>query len=285
MENLEDNLEEKKDNLEMHFDDEKYVGVSTTKVEHLNFNGDRFKSEPQQPDQVADIKTAEKFVSDTNRMMEEVKDDETKLEKSVKRQEILTEQITRIGNSATVNTMKLSRRQETNNTRETQKMEQLNLELSTKLNDLELKRDLLETQVPSNMTEKVNFIRSREGQKAIQELLVDSLVENNKELISLAESMSEERDVVNEDPKSQFVELIERLNAKHNFLELADSKEEPMEGAVPIDGFEDNTLQDMIPSKLEPGEAWASQTNIDSATLQEAIDGTNSTISRSKISE
>ena len=64
MENLEDNLEEKKDNLKS--DGEKSVGVSTTKVEHLNFNGDRFKSEPQQPDQVADIKTAEKFVSDTN---------------------------------------------------------------------------------------------------------------------------------------------------------------------------------------------------------------------------
>jgi hypothetical protein len=260
MENLEDNLDEKKSNLKSI--GEKYVGVSATKVEHLNFNGDRFKSEPQQPDQVADIKTAEKFVSDTNRMMEEVKDDETKLEKSVKRQEILTEQIIRIGNSATANTIKLSRRQEANNTRETEKMGQLNLDLSTKLNDLEEKRTQLTSHVPSNMTEKVKFIQSKVGQELIGKLLVDSLAENNEELISLTKLMSEERDVVNEDPKSQFVELIGRLNVKHEFLVALDSKEEPK----PIDFVTvgDNALQ-IPPTQLEPGQNWA--------VAKEAIDG------------
>tara|TARA_R110001592_G_scaffold67486_6_gene207111 strand:- start:1657 stop:2445 length:789 start_codon:yes stop_codon:yes gene_type:complete len=258
MENLEDNLEEKKDNLKS--DGEKFVGVSATKVEHLNFNGDRFKSEPQQPDQVADIKTAEKFVSDTNRMMEEVKEDETKLEKSVMRQEILTERITSISNSASANTSKLARRQGTNNTRENQKMEQLNLELSTKLEKLEEKRTQLSTQVPSNMDKKVKFIQSKEGQKLIGELLVDSLAENNEELISLAKLMFEERDVVNEDPRSQFVELIERLNVKHEFLRDGEEAE-----AIEGDTIGDNPLHYAPPTQLEPGKDWA--------VAKEAIDG------------
>ena len=213
--NLEDNLDTKKDSLKT---GEKISEVSATKVEHLNFDGGRFKSTPQQADKVTDVKTAEKFVSDTNRMMEEVKEDETKLEKSVMRQEILTERITSIGNSASANTSKLARRQETNNRREEEKIEQLNLELSTKLADLEEKRAQLGGHVPGDMDAKIAFIQSRGGQELIEQLLVDSLAENNEELISLAQSMVGERDVINEDPKSEFGELIERLATKHEFL-------------------------------------------------------------------
>lgn len=212
--NLEGYIDEKKDSL-------KADGVSTTsleKVTHLNFNGDRFKSVPQQADQVADIKTAEKFVSDTNRMMEEVQLDEVNLEKSVMRQEILTKRITGIGTTTNENVSRLSKRQETNNRREIEKMEQLNIDLSGKLVDLEEKRNQLQSQVPHLMDEKITFIQSEVGQKLIEELLVDSLVENNEDLIKLAQAMVKERDVINEDPKSQFGELIEKLSDKHDFL-------------------------------------------------------------------
>ncbi len=204
--------------------------VSTTKVkvEHLNFDGDRFKSEPQQAEQVTDVKTAEKFVSDTNRMMEEVQADEVNLEKSVMRQEIFAERITRIGTTANENVSKLARRQETNNRREEEKINQLNLELSTKLADLEEKRTQLESQVPSDMDAKIAFIQSRGGQELIGELLVDSLAENNDELISLAQSMVGERDVVNEDPKSDFGDLIERLATKHEFLVAEGGRDDMM---------------------------------------------------------
>jgi len=211
--NLEGNLDTKKDSLKSDS-----VSATKVKVEHLNFDGDRFKSEPQQAEQVTDVKTAEKFVSDTNRMMEEVKEDETRLEKSVMRQEIFAERITRIGATADENVSKLARRQETNNRREEEKINQLNLELSTKLADLEEKRNKLSRDVPTNMDAKITFIQSEEGQTLIKELLVSSLAENNEDLIELAESMVSDRNVVNEDPKSEFGELIERLADKHNFL-------------------------------------------------------------------
>ena len=194
------------------------VSATKVKVEHLNFNGDRFKSAPQEADDVKTIKEAEKFVSDTNRMMEEVKEEETKLAKSVKRQEILTERITRISSSAQKNAERLTERQEKNNLRETEKINQLNLEVGTKLSELEEKRNQLSEDVPTNMDEKIKFIQSEEGQALINELLVSSLAENNEDLIELAESMVSDRNVINDDPKSEFVEVIEKLQDKHNFL-------------------------------------------------------------------
>jgi len=193
-------------------------GVSATKVEvnYLNFE-DRFKSEPQQAEDVTTTKDMEKYLRDTNTMMELVKEDETKLEKSVKRQEILTERIVNIGSTARRNTDKLTKSQQKNNTREEEKISQLNEDLGVKLNDLETKRNSLSKSVPSNMDEKIEWIQSEEGQTLINQLLVDSLAQNNDELVTLAQTMVE-RDVINEDPKSGFTELIERLADKHEFL-------------------------------------------------------------------
>ena len=208
------------------------VSATKVKVEHLNFNGDRFKSAPQEADDVKTIKEAEKFVSDTNRMMEEVKEEETKLAKSVKRQEILTERITRISSSAQKNAERLTERQEKNNLRETEKINQLNLEVGTKLNELEEKRNQLSEDVPTNMDEKIKFIQSEEGQALINELLVSSLAENNEDLIELAESMVSDRNVINDDPKSEFVEVIEKLQDKHNFLVVEGEVDDMM--AIPF---------------------------------------------------
>jgi len=245
---LEGNLEEKKDSLnstesgddvtygekektqEPTSDKRKGDVVSATKVEvkYLNFD-DRFKSEPQQADGVKNTKDMEKFLRDTNTMIEIVKEDETKLAKSVKRQEILTERIVNIGNTAQRNTEKLAKSQEKNNIREEEKIKQLNEELGAKLADLEEKRNSLSETVPSNMDEKIDWVQSEEGQTLINQLLVDSLVENNQVLINLAESMVGERDVLNEDPKSDFTELIERLADKHEFLVAEGGRDDMMD--------------------------------------------------------
>lgn len=215
----ENNIEELNDNL-----DEKggnsAVSADKVKVNYLNFNGDRFKSEPQKAEDVKNTKDMEKYLRDTNAMMEEIKEDETKLGKSVRRQEVLVERIVSIGNSSKKNTDKLTKRQTTNDLREEQKINQLNEDLVAKLSELDEKRAELETAVPSNMDAKMTFVQSAEGQALINQLLVDSLAENNEELVALAKNMIE-RDVINEDPKSGFSDLIEKLAEKHEFLVTA----------------------------------------------------------------
>lgn len=249
---LEGNLEEKKDSLisiesgdDLTYDGvsnkthdptservKESDGVSATKVEvnYLNFE-DRFKSEPQQAEDVTTTKDMEKYLRDTNTMMELVKEDETKLEKSVKRQEILTERIVNIGSTARRNTDKLTKSQQKNNTREEEKISQLNEDLGVKLNDLEQRRNALSESVPSNMDEKIEWIQSEEGQTLINQLLVDSLAQNNDELMTLAQTMVG-RDVINEDPKSGFSELIERLADKHEFLVAEGGRDDMI--AIPL---------------------------------------------------
>ena len=206
--NLEGNLEGKKDVLESGGE------LMTTKV---TFNPNRFKTAPDEIESVTNKKSAEKFVRDTNKMMEEVKELETGLIQSVKRQEILAGRIFDIGDSTQANSNRLTKRQETNNQREEQKIEQLNEEVGAKLTQLEEKRGTLKESVPTNIEEKIDWIESEEGQNLIGQLLATSLVENNEQLKNLANSMHE-RDVINEDPKSEYSELITRLGEKHEFL-------------------------------------------------------------------
>lgn len=199
-------------------------------VEHLNFRSEKFNTAPQEAESVETVKEMEKYLRDTNAMMEDIEVDNIELEKSVKKQEIIVERITKLNLSNQNTASRLSKKQIERDATEVEKFNEIKTDLDGKLAELEENRTLLTEKVPTDMQAKIAFVNSKRGQGLIEDLLA-TLGQNNQDLIALAESMVTERAVVTEDPRTEFEEVVTLLQEKHEWLDGATVEVPLLEGA------------------------------------------------------
>lgn len=196
--------------------------VAKEPVEHLNFRSEKFNTAPQEAESVETVKEMEKYLRDTNAMMEDVEDDNIELEKSLRKQEIIVERMTKVSDSNRSTAASLTKKQSARDEQEEAQFEGLTENLDAHLTLLNEKRGELESKVPTDMNAKVKFVNSIEGQGLIEDLLT-TLGQNNQDLIALATSMVQERNVVTEDPRSEFEEVVTLLQEKHSWVEQGES--------------------------------------------------------------